>query len=146
RVALLKLTLLLVLLALASANRYRYAPAMLGAKSADAKWRLRRSIGVETAVGLLVGFAASLLADLRPALHQQPIWPFAWQTNFALSEKDRWAVVDYVRRNAGAAMAPTRSIAKSSTGAKLRETTAIQGCADCMESGKDRDFNAAADL
>jgi len=73
RVALLKLTLLLVLLALASANRYRYAPAMLGAKSADARRRLRRSIGVETAVGLLVVFAASLLADLRPALHQQPV-------------------------------------------------------------------------
>ena len=77
RVALVKLALLLVLLALAAANRFRYAPAMGGAAGAVAKRGLRRSIAVETAVGLVAVFAASLLADLPPALHQQPVWPFA---------------------------------------------------------------------
>lgn len=77
RVALVKLALLLVLLTLAAANRFRYAPAMLGPASADGKRGLRRSIAVETAVGLTAVLAASLLADLPPALHQQPVWPFA---------------------------------------------------------------------
>ncbi len=71
RVALVKLALLLVLLALAAANRFRYAPAMRGPAGADAKRGLRRSIGVETAIGLLAVFAASLLADLPPAFHQR---------------------------------------------------------------------------
>jgi len=77
RVALAKLALLLVLLAFAAANRFRYAPAMQGAGGADAKRGLRRSIAIETAVGLAAVFAASLLADLPPAFHQQPVWPFA---------------------------------------------------------------------
>jgi len=79
RVALVKLALLLVLLALAASNRFRYAPAMRGPAGADARRGLRRSIAVETAVGLAAVFAASLLADLPPALHQQPVWPFASQ-------------------------------------------------------------------
>ena len=69
RVALVKLALLLVLLALAAANRFRYTPAMHSPVGADAKGRLRRSIVVETAVGLTAVFAASLLADLPPAAH-----------------------------------------------------------------------------
>jgi putative copper resistance protein D len=77
RVALVKLALLLVLLAFAAANRFRYAPAMHEPGGTDAKRGLRRSIAVETAVGLAVVFAASLLADLPPAFHQQPGWPFA---------------------------------------------------------------------
>ncbi len=77
RVALVKLALLLILLALATANRFRYAPAMRRPGGADASRGLRRSIAVETAVGLLAVLAASLLADLPPALHQQPVWPFA---------------------------------------------------------------------
>jgi putative copper resistance protein D len=84
RVALVKLALLLVLLALAAANRFRHAPALHGPVGADAKRGLQRSIAVETAVGLAAVLAASLLADLPPALHQQPVWPFAWQLNFSL--------------------------------------------------------------
>jgi len=84
RIALVKLALLLVLLAFAAANRFRYAPAMHGPAGAAAKRGLRRSIAVETAVGLVVVFAASLLADLPPAQHQQPVWPFAWQPNIAI--------------------------------------------------------------
>jgi putative copper export protein len=70
RVALVKLALLLALLALAAANRFRYAPAMSGTVGAEAKRGLRRSIVVEAAVGLVAVFAASLMADLPPALHQ----------------------------------------------------------------------------
>jgi len=89
RVALVKLTLLLVLLALAIANRFRYAPAMRGPASADAKRRLRRSIAVETAVGLIAVLAASLLANLPPAVHQQPVWPFTWRPSLEnLSDPD----------------------------------------------------------
>lgn len=69
RVALAKLALLLVLLAFAAANRFRYAPAMHGPAGTDAKRRLRLSIAVETGVGLAAVLAASLLADLPPALH-----------------------------------------------------------------------------
>ena len=83
-VALVKLALLLTLLAFAAANRFRYTPAMQGATSADARRALRRSIAAETAVGLLAVLAASLLADLPPARHQQPLWPFAWQFNLAI--------------------------------------------------------------
>ena len=71
-VALVKLALLFVLLALAGANRFRYTPAMRGPTSASAKRQLRRSIAVETAVGIVVVLAASLLAGLPPALKQQP--------------------------------------------------------------------------
>lgn len=84
RVALVKLALLLVLLALAGANRFRHAPAMHGPVGADAKRRLRRSIAVETGVGLAAVLAASLLADLPPAAHQQPDWPFAWPLHFSV--------------------------------------------------------------
>jgi putative copper resistance protein D len=77
RIALIKLALLLILLGLAAANRFRYAPALRGRTGADARRWLRRSIAVETAVGLAAVFAASLLADLPPAFHQQPGWPFA---------------------------------------------------------------------
>jgi putative copper export protein len=73
RVALVKLALLLVLLALAAANRFRYAPVMGGAAGADSKRGLQRSIAVETAVGVVAVFAASLLANLPPALHQHPV-------------------------------------------------------------------------
>ena len=69
QVALIKLVLLFVLLALAAANRFRYAPAMCTPAGADAKRGLRRSIAVETAIGLAAVLAASLLADLPPALH-----------------------------------------------------------------------------
>lgn len=84
RIALVKLVLLLVLLAFAATNRFRHTPAMIGPTNAGAKRALRRSIATETAVGLLAVFAASLLADLPPALHQQPLWPFAWQPNFSI--------------------------------------------------------------
>lgn len=84
RIALVKLVLLLLLLAFAAANRFRHTPAMIGPTNAGAKRSLRRCIAAETAVGLLAVFAASLLADLPPALHQQPLWPFAWQPNFSI--------------------------------------------------------------
>lgn len=78
-VALAKLTLFLAMLALAAANRLRHTPALGGPGGEAARRRLRRSIGAEAIIGLAVVFAAALLADLPPALHEQPVWPFAWQ-------------------------------------------------------------------
>jgi len=86
QVALAKLALLIVLLALAAANRFRYAPALNGPTSADAKRRLRRSIAVETAIGLAAVFAAGLLADLPPPRHEHPVWPFAWRLNIEVMD------------------------------------------------------------
>jgi putative copper resistance protein D len=76
RAALVKLALLLVLLTFAAANRFLYAPALRGPVGADAKRGLCCSIAVETAFGLAAVLTAALLADLPPALHQQPVWPF----------------------------------------------------------------------
>jgi putative copper export protein/mono/diheme cytochrome c family protein len=78
-VALAKLALFLVLLALAAANRLRHTPALGGPGGEAARRRLRRSIAAETIIGLAVVLAAALLADLPPALHEQPVWPFAWR-------------------------------------------------------------------
>jgi len=84
RVALAKLVLFLAMLWLAAANRFRHAPALRRRSDADTKRRLRRSIFIETALGLAVVFAAALLANLPPALHEQPVWPFARQLNLAI--------------------------------------------------------------
>jgi mono/diheme cytochrome c family protein len=79
RVALLKLVLFLAMLALAAANRFRHAPGLAGAGPAAARRRLRLSVALEAATGLLVVLAAGFLANLTPALHEQPLWPFAWR-------------------------------------------------------------------
>lgn len=74
-VALLKLALLAVLLGLACNNRFRLTPAL--ANAAGAQRGLLRSIGIETGVGLMVVLVAGLLTSLPPAMHVQPVWPFA---------------------------------------------------------------------
>jgi mono/diheme cytochrome c family protein len=69
-VGLLKTLLFLLLLGFAAYNRFRLVPAL-------AKSRLVRSIAAETATGLLTVLAAGLLTSLAPAMHAQPVWPFA---------------------------------------------------------------------
>ena len=44
-----------------------------------ARRRLRLSVGLEAGTGLLVVLVAGFLANLAPALHEQPLWPFAWR-------------------------------------------------------------------
>jgi putative copper export protein/mono/diheme cytochrome c family protein len=76
-VALLKLALFLMLLGFAARNRFRFTPALAGLSPEAAKLGLRHSIAFETAVGLAVVLAAGLLTNLPPAMHEQPLWPFA---------------------------------------------------------------------
>jgi len=68
-VATAKLAFFLLLLILAAANRFRYVPALGSTPGEGAKRRLRRSIGLETAIGFLVVLAAARLASLPPPLH-----------------------------------------------------------------------------
>lgn len=69
RVASAKLALFLISLVIAAVNRFRHTPALGGLTGGDAKRRLRRSIGVEMAVGLTVVLAAAVLAARVPARH-----------------------------------------------------------------------------
>ena len=76
-VALAKLALFGVLLGFALANRYRFAPALLSADPGRARRVLLRSLAWQTVAGAAVVAAAALLSSMPPAMHQQPIWPFA---------------------------------------------------------------------
>ena len=75
--ALVKLALFGVLFAFAAVNRYRLAPALLGRDPTAARRALVRSIAVQTGFGLAITAAASVLGGLPPAMHEQPVWPFA---------------------------------------------------------------------
>ena len=86
--ALLKLGLFAALLGLAWYNRFRLTPALATDSAALAKRRLGRSIAAETGIGLLVVLAAGLLTSLPPAMHVQPIWPFARRLSLAAIEED----------------------------------------------------------
>jgi putative copper export protein/mono/diheme cytochrome c family protein len=89
RVALLKLVLFAAMAALAAGNRFSHMPALAGPDEAAARRRLRRSMAFEAAIGLLVVLAAGFLANLTPAAHEQPVWPFAWQPSLeALGDPD----------------------------------------------------------
>jgi mono/diheme cytochrome c family protein/uncharacterized membrane protein len=77
--ALLKLVLFLALLGIAALNRFRYAPALGGLSGLEAQRRLRRSVVVETLVGVCAVLAAGVLLTQPPAMHEQPTWPFPYQ-------------------------------------------------------------------
>jgi putative copper export protein/mono/diheme cytochrome c family protein len=79
RVILLKLGLFAVLLAMACLNRVVLTP-MLGRKATI----LRTSVLVEIVLGFSIVTVASWLAALPPAVHQQPVWPFAWRPSLAI--------------------------------------------------------------
>ena len=90
-----KLTLLVVLLGFAAANRYRLAPALLHPEQPEAARRaLVRSVAVQTGFGLLAVLAATTLSELPPAIHEQPVWPFAVRPSLvALADPDlAWEV------------------------------------------------------
>jgi putative copper export protein len=66
RVALAKIVLFVVLLGMALLNRTRLVPALTA--DASARWRLCASLAAETAAGLLVVLAASLLSESQPGM------------------------------------------------------------------------------
>jgi mono/diheme cytochrome c family protein len=72
-----KLALFGVLFGFALANRYRFAPALLHGDPARARLVLVRSIAVQTGFGFAIVVAAAVLSSLVPAMHTQPLWPFA---------------------------------------------------------------------
>jgi putative copper resistance protein D len=68
-VLLLKLALFAALIALAANNRLRLTPALASRDSEVTRRSLALSIGIETAVGLLVVLAAAALSGLEPGMH-----------------------------------------------------------------------------
>lgn len=72
RLALLKLVLFAVLLAVASANRFRFVPQ---AEAGGSPRGLRRSLALETGLGLAMVAAAAALASQPPGIHEPPAWP-----------------------------------------------------------------------
>ena len=75
RIALFKLCLFLLLVAIAAFNRLRLAPSLSVIPAGPR--HLRRSIAVETTVGLAAVLAAGILLTQQPATHLQPDWPFS---------------------------------------------------------------------
>ncbi|MBV8397595.1 MAG: CopD family protein, partial [Acetobacteraceae bacterium] len=69
RVALVKIALFLLLLAIAAFNRFRLTSTMATARGEWARRRTIQTVGTETFTGLLVVFAAGILASLPPAMH-----------------------------------------------------------------------------
>jgi putative copper export protein len=77
-----KTALFLLLLGLAALNRFLFTPRMAWDAGLAG---LRRSILAEIALGMAVVAVAVLLSSTPPALHQQPVWPFALR-----AENWRW--------------------------------------------------------
>ena len=86
--ALLKLVLFAGLIGLAASNHFRLTPELATASAARAKARLGRSIAAETGLGLLVVLAAGVLTNLPPAMHVQPVWPFAERLSLVTIQED----------------------------------------------------------
>jgi putative copper export protein/mono/diheme cytochrome c family protein len=85
--ALVKIVLFGVLVGFACANRYCFAPGLWrGAETARAT--LVRSIVLQSGFALAVIGAASVLSQLPPSVHTQPLWPFGWQFSLAAMHED----------------------------------------------------------
>ncbi len=101
-----KLGLFGVLFGFAVLNRYRLAPALLRHGQAGRRM-LVRSIAVQTGFGLAVVAAAAVLSSLPPAMHEQPLWPFADRFTLDTIQEDpafRTEVLGAVLALAGAAV------------------------------------------
>ncbi len=68
-VLLLKLALFAALIVLAANNRLRLTPALASREGEGSRRSLALSIGIETAIGLLVVLAAAALSGLEPGMH-----------------------------------------------------------------------------
>lgn len=80
-VAIGKTVLFALLLLIAAANRFILTPKLEGARAS--RTALLISIGIETAVALVLVAAAVVLATLPPGKHLQPQWPFSFQPDFS---------------------------------------------------------------
>ena len=68
-VLLIKAALFAVLIALAANNRLRLTPALASREAEGTRRSLALSIGIETAIGLVVVLAAAGLSGLEPGMH-----------------------------------------------------------------------------
>ncbi len=71
RWALLKILLLVVMLGFAAANRFTFTPALGRRGGVQAAQRMWRSVVLEACVGLMVVFAAGMLATTPPAIQME---------------------------------------------------------------------------
>ena len=85
--ALVKLILFAMLLGFAAANRFRLTPLMI-AFPEHGRSALLRSIGLETCLGVIIVFAAVSLTSYPPAIHAQPVWPFAYEPSLTTIQED----------------------------------------------------------
>ena len=88
RLALLKLGLFAILLGFAAVNRTWFTPGLGAADPVAARRRIDRSIALEAAFGLLIVLVAATLGQSTPAVHQQPVWPFAWRVSLVTVSED----------------------------------------------------------
>ena len=106
---LVKLALFTAMLSLAATNRIRLTPLLLASPSPDPLRRLWRNAMCETGLGLLVLLAVGALVHLKPGLHDQPVWPFAFTINPAGIgiTQGIWLVVIAATTAAGLSLAAT---------------------------------------
>ncbi len=83
-----KIVLFGVLFGFAVVNRYRLAPALLKGDPEPRRAALVRSIGVQTGAALAVVLVAGILSQLSPAIHAEPVWPFAAQFSLVTVRED----------------------------------------------------------
>ncbi len=100
-VLLLKMALLGLLLLLALRHRFVLSPKLPASLPT-----LRRSVLMETGIGVAVLCAASLLSSLPPGAHDQVTWPFPWRFSLDLMDDSelRREVVDAARAMGGVAL------------------------------------------
>ena len=100
-VILVKIALLACLLVLACRHRFSLAPRLPRSLPV-----LRRSVLLESVIGLAVLVAASLLSTLPPGAHDQPTWPFAYRLSFELLDdlELRAEMLNALRALGGAAL------------------------------------------
>jgi putative copper export protein/mono/diheme cytochrome c family protein len=82
-----KILLFAALIGLAARNRLVLTPA-LAAAAPKARTQLTRAITGEIAIGMCVLVAASVLTELQPAMHMQPVWPFAERFSLVTIDED----------------------------------------------------------
>jgi putative copper export protein/mono/diheme cytochrome c family protein len=85
---LVKLALFGVLFGFAWFNRYRFAPALLRGDPERARAILARSLMLQTGFAIAIVAAAAVLSELPPAMHLQPLWPFAERFSPAAVQED----------------------------------------------------------
>jgi putative copper export protein/mono/diheme cytochrome c family protein len=93
RLLLIKIALFVAMVAIAVVNRFALMPRL---RRADAPVEmtvraLERNGAIEIALGLAIVGIVSALGTMVPALHDQPIWPFAIRITFdAFSDRAEW--------------------------------------------------------